>query len=67
MPSGAFTGNIAYIPFRLKDVKLNALQNDYLGLSKLWVCNLKIQNFNFQIRCKKIENFIDIQKTEYVL
>ena len=50
MPSGAFTGNFPFIPFipcRLKDVKLNALQNDYLGLSKLWVLYPKNPKFQF--------------------
>ena len=49
-----------------KDVKLNALQYGYIGFS-IFVFDLN-QNFDFsKIIARKIQNFTDIQKTDYVL
>ena len=47
-----------------KDVKLNALQNGYLGFSIFFGFTPKIQNLNFsKIIAYKIRNFQVIQKT----
>ena len=48
---------------------MNAVQNSYIGFSKLWVFDPKIQRFDFsKINAQKIQKFIDIQKTRiYVI